>query len=135
MQIRFVGVIGPHQHGKTCPCRVPSTGPSRRTADGRSEGMSPTSAHFLDELRRLEHDVLHQLSTIAMLAELLAEPDISEPTRQLRARQMMGEIRWLRRLVRDAQSRSSGTCAATGAFTEVPLHELVAEVVATARLM
>jgi signal transduction histidine kinase len=104
----------------------------RNTALVATEGVMERT---LDDLRGLEHDVLHQVSTIAVLAELLGVPDLPESQRQLRVRQLKREIRWLRRLVRAERRRLLQGCAAARPSHEVRVDLLVAEVVATTRLM
>jgi signal transduction histidine kinase len=53
-----------------------------------------------DNRQRLDHDVLHELSTIMLLASLLSESaDVGTESRR-RARQIMTETRWLENLVR-----------------------------------
>ncbi|MEV8516889.1 sensor histidine kinase [Dactylosporangium sp. NPDC051484] len=55
-----------------------------------------------DRLRRrqLSHDMHHELGTITMLASLLTTaPDVGEESRK-RARQILGEARWLEQLQR-----------------------------------
>jgi signal transduction histidine kinase len=50
--------------------------------------------------RQLSHDIRHELATIMLLASLLEDaPDVGADSRQ-RARQILGEARWLDRLQR-----------------------------------
>ena len=90
---------------------------------------------ILQDLTEFEHDVIHELSTIAILAELLREPGMSEPERQLRARQLIGEVCWLRRFVRSEQNRLLRRDGLSGASSAVRIHVLVADLAATVRLL
>lgn len=89
---------------------------------------------FLDDLRSLEHDVLHQLSTIGVLAELLGAADLPGPQRELRAHQLRREIRWLHRLVQSERSRFARDYGG-GRSRDFRLDVLVADVLTTVRLM
>src|ERR1700719_2991538 len=59
------------------------------------EGSGPN-----DGRQRLDHDVLHELSTIMLLASLVIESaDVGTESRR-RARQIITEARWIEKLVR-----------------------------------
>src|SRR6266545_6609837 len=49
--------------------------------------------------RQIDHDIRHELSTIILLATLLSSADDVGPASQNRARQILGETRWLGQLV------------------------------------
>lgn len=90
---------------------------------------------MLDQLREFEHDVVHQLSTIAILAELVAQPDLSVERRELRKRRLMREVCWLRRFVRSERRRLTRDHVVVEPTAELPLGALMADVMATTRLM
>src|SRR5919197_6004861 len=88
---------------------------------------------ILDELRGFEHDVVHQLSTIRVLAELVGRPDLPAAQRQLRARQLTREIRWLRRFVVGERSRLLRRHGGAVPDDEIRLDVLMADVMATTK--
>jgi signal transduction histidine kinase len=90
---------------------------------------------ILDELRGFEHDVVHQLSTIRVLAELVGRPDLPAAQRQLRARQLTREIRWLRRFVVGERSRLLRRHGGAVPDDEIRLDVLMADVMATTKVM
>lgn len=55
--------------------------------------------------RQLDHDIQHELATIALLASLLGTADDVGPDSRRRAEQIVEETQWLNRLVRAASSR------------------------------
>ena len=68
--------------------------PGRIVAPGRSADIDPTALR----LRQLGHDINHQLATIMLLASLIESADDVGPGSRQRARQILGEARWLERL-------------------------------------
>jgi signal transduction histidine kinase len=88
-----------------------------------------------EDLTGFEHDILHELSTIAVLAELLGKSGMPASQRQLRARQLVCEIGWLRSFVRAEQNRLLRRAAPARPSSEVRIHALVADIVGTIRLL
>jgi signal transduction histidine kinase len=78
--------------------------------------------------RQLGHDIDHQLATIMLLASLIDTADDVGPVSRLRARQIIGEGRWLERLHR------AYTEPPTDHTEPVRLDLVAGEVVAAARL-
>src|ERR687887_174263 len=86
-----------------------------------------------EDLTGFEHDILHQLTTIAVLAELLDKAGMPESLRQLRTRQLTREISWLRKFVRSEHNRLLSRAAPAAPSSEVRMHVLVADIVGTMR--
>jgi signal transduction histidine kinase len=84
--------------------------------------------------RQLSHDIHHELSTIMLLASMLSTaPDVGADSRN-RARQILGETRWLDQLHR-AYDNSLGADGTTAPMAEpVRLDLLGAEVVGAMQL-
>jgi signal transduction histidine kinase len=86
--------------------------------------------------RQISHDIHHELGTIMMLASLLScSPDVGEDSRQ-RARQIVGEARWLDQLQRayeDTLPSREGP-ATSGRPSSIRLDTLAAEIVAAMQL-
>jgi signal transduction histidine kinase len=61
--------------------------------------------------RQLEHDIEHELATIALLASLLSSAEDVGPDSRRRAQQIVEETQWLSRLLGAALSRSSPSWA------------------------
>jgi signal transduction histidine kinase len=92
--------------------------------------------------RQLDHDIQHELGTIALLASLLGTATDVGPDSRRRAEQIVEETRWLNRLVRAASSlmglavpdvpAQADTSERSG--RPVRLDAVAAEVVSAARL-
>jgi signal transduction histidine kinase len=68
--------------------------PSRIVAPGRIADADPAALRR----RQLRHDIDHELATIMLLASLIDTADDVGPGSRQRARQLLGEARWLERL-------------------------------------
>jgi len=83
--------------------------------------------------RQLRHDIRHELATIMLLASLLeSAPDVG-PDSQQRARQILGETRWLEKLQQAYDETFSGR-AEVSALEPIRLDLFAAEVVGAIRL-
>ena len=89
-----------------------------------------------DRLRRqISHDIHHELSTIMMLASLLGTAGDVGPDSRERARQLLGETRWLHQLHHAyEESIVSADSAARAAAEPVRIDHLAGEVVAAMQL-
>jgi signal transduction histidine kinase len=87
------------------------------------------------DLRSLEHDVLHQLSTIAMLVALLDDVGAADEERRLRVHRLGSELRWLDLLLRIERGALLHNAMPVGAPRNVRLDIAVANLVATAQLV
>ncbi|MCU1657213.1 MAG: hypothetical protein JWO57_1869 [Pseudonocardiales bacterium] len=88
-----------------------------------------------DDRSRLDHDVLHELSTIMLLASLVSESADAGTESRSRARQIMTETRWLESLVRSYRDGVSVQDPRAGRGARViRLDSFVQGVLATARL-
>jgi signal transduction histidine kinase len=84
--------------------------------------------------RQLDHDVLHELSTIALLASLLNSSTELSPESRQRTRQIMAEVGWLEKLVRSYQTAARDMASPEAQIREeVQLDSLVQSVITTAR--
>ncbi len=85
--------------------------------------------------RQLGHDMRHEVATIMLLASLLdAAPDVGPDSRQ-RARQLLGEARWLEELQRAYEDTLAARADLTRSVPEPIRLDLIArEVVAATRL-
>ncbi len=85
--------------------------------------------------RQISHDIHHELSTIMLLASLLeAAPDVGADSRE-RARQLLGETRWLHQLhLAYEESVVSADSAVRSSVEPVRLDLLAGEVVAAMQL-
>jgi len=85
--------------------------------------------------RQISHDIHHELSTIMLLASMLSSaPDIGPDSRE-RARQILGETRWLDQLHRAYEdSVAEPDDAALRAAEPIRLDAFTAEVVAAMQL-
>ncbi|MDT4939129.1 MAG: hypothetical protein QOG80_2800 [Pseudonocardiales bacterium] len=104
-----------------------------RTAERHAVARTDITGYAYDR-RCLDHDVLHQLGTILLLASLVSES--TDPESRRRARQIMTETRWLEKLVRsnrDVLSVESQPDRRTP--RTIRLDSFVERVVATARLL
>jgi signal transduction histidine kinase len=115
-----------------------ATLPERRgTGDptaGTGPAIGPSLARRLRQ-RKLSHDIRHELATIMLLASLVeTAPDAGPDSRQ-RARQILGEARWLQRLHSAYDSTVSLHDDQTAGTVElIPLDIFAAEVLAAVRL-
>ncbi len=102
-----------------------------------AEGGPATGDSLLRRLRqrKLSHDIRHELATIMLLASLLeSAPDVGPDSRQ-RARQILGETRWLEQLQRAYDSTVSPYEEQVSSNVElIPLHIFAAEVLRAVRL-
>lgn len=71
---------------------VSHAGPAKRLRSARRVGTS-------NDRRRLDHDVLHELSTIVLLASLLRDSDELGAENRHRVGMLINEAKWLRTLV------------------------------------
>jgi signal transduction histidine kinase len=69
-------------------------------------GRGERSAHPVRHPRQLDHDIQHELGTIALLASLVGAADDVGPDSRRRAQQIVDETQWLSQLVRAASSRA-----------------------------
>ncbi|MFN2559702.1 MAG: sensor histidine kinase, partial [Jatrophihabitans sp.] len=100
---------------------------------GRTATMRP-AAHVDDSRRHLDHDVLHELSTIALLASLLNSSTELGPESRRRAKQIITEVGWLEKLVRSYESAARDIDDPEVQVREVvQLESLVQSIVTTAR--
>jgi signal transduction histidine kinase len=82
--------------------------------------------------RQISHDIHHELSTIMLLASLLgAAPDVGPDSRE-RARQLLGEARWLHQLHRAYEESVVSTDTAVRSSAEPVRLDLLAGEVVTA---
>jgi signal transduction histidine kinase len=70
--------------------------------NGRGEGPAPP----VRQPRQLDHDIQHELGTIALLASLVGTAADVGPDSRRRAQQIVDETQWLSRLVGAASSRA-----------------------------
>ncbi len=85
--------------------------------------------------RQLSHDIHHELGTIMMLASLVSTSDDVGPQSQERARQILGETRWLDQLQRayeDCAQEPDDTLPTS--VEAIALDAVAREVVAAMRL-
>jgi signal transduction histidine kinase len=87
------------------------------------------------ELRSLEHDVLHQLSTIGVLAALLDDVRATDIERRLRVRRLCSEIRWLDVLLRVERSALLHNAIPAGQPRSVRLDVAMTNLLVTARMV
>ena len=115
--------------------------PLSRTALSSQERQPPASlvdaaaAEQARLRRQISHDIHHELSTIMLLASLLeAAPDVGADSRE-RARQLLGETRWLHQLhLAYEESVVSADSAVRSSVEPVRLDLLAGEVVAAMQL-
>jgi signal transduction histidine kinase len=85
--------------------------------------------------RQISHDIYHELSTIMLLASLLGSAPELDPDTRERARQILGETRWLHQLHRAYEDSVSSTYRRRPAVAEpVRLDLLAGEVVGAMQL-
>lgn len=85
--------------------------------------------------RQISHDIYHELSTIMLLASLLGSAPELDPGSRERARQILGETRWLHQLHRAYEDSISDTQGRRPRAVEpVRLDQLTAEVVGAIQL-
>jgi len=83
--------------------------PVQRAASRNGSAGPPAivpAAHHDGRRSQIRHDILHELGTIMQLASVVSSADDVGPTSRRRAEQILGEARWLERLLRaydDAQ--------------------------------
>jgi signal transduction histidine kinase len=87
------------------------------------------------DLRSLEHDVLHQLSTVGMLVALIDGDGGTDDERRLRVRRLGSELRWLEILLRVERNALFRNGMPVGAPRQVRLDVVVAKLVVTARMV
>jgi signal transduction histidine kinase len=84
--------------------------------------------------RQISHDIDHEVGTIKLLASLLASsPDLDRTSRE-RARQILGETRWLQQLQRAYEDNAVNLHSGRGAREPVRLDLLADEVVSAMQL-
>jgi signal transduction histidine kinase len=85
--------------------------------------------------RQISHDIYHELSTIMLLASLLGSATELDPGNRERARQILGETRWLHQLHRAYEESVSNARGRRPAVAEpVRLDLLIDEVVGAMQL-
>jgi|SRR5436305_305907 len=95
---------------------------------------TPDAPELVRLRRQLSHDIHHELSTIMLLASMLSSaPDVGADSRN-RARQILGETRWLDQLHRAYDGSLGADGGVTLAAEPVRLDLLAAEVVAATQL-
>jgi signal transduction histidine kinase len=95
---------------------------------------SAGEAHALERLRRqLNHDIQQQLGTIMMLASVIGSADDVGIASRIRSEQILGEARWMRRLLRAYDAVREPTDPAAQP-RPVSVDRIAAEVVAALRL-
>jgi signal transduction histidine kinase len=101
-----------------------------------SEPEPPNADEEQDRLRRqISHDIHHELSTIMMLASLLGTAGDVGPDSRERARQLLGETRWLHQLHHAYEESIVSVDSAVRAAAEpVRIDQLAGEVVAAMQL-
>jgi signal transduction histidine kinase len=116
----------------------PDPRPPRRLelVSSRPPPEPPDADGEQDRLRRqISHDIHHELSTIMMLASLLGTASDVGPESRERARQLLGETRWLHQLHHAyEESIVSDDSAARASAEPARIDLLAAEVVAAMQL-
>ena len=80
------------------PASIPRTRPHAHAEPRRA--AAPESPERARVRRQISHDIHHELSTIMLLASLLSSASDVGPDSRERARQIVGETRWLDQLHR-----------------------------------
>jgi signal transduction histidine kinase len=108
---------------------------ARDTATMIGETGGRAGDHAWLTRRRLSHDIRHELATIMLLASLMdSAQDVGADSRQ-RARQLLGEARWLDRLHRAYEETLTDGGEQVGTAAEpIRLDLFAGEVVGAARL-
>jgi two-component system sensor histidine kinase BaeS len=122
---------GPASSGRFALMRAEEAGTPRQQEP--LGGFSGAPAAPDEARRRLDHDVLHELSTIALLASLLNSSADLGPENRRWAKQIMTEIRWLEKLVRSYQNAGEDPVAGLPGRQPVRVDLLVKGIVQTAR--
>jgi signal transduction histidine kinase len=104
------------------------------------QDFAPAPAGHPEQLplvqRQISHDIHHELGTIMVLASLLSiAPDVGADSRE-RARQILGEIRWLDELQRayEALAVAPDAPALGGPLVPMRLDTLAADIVSAMQL-
>ena len=93
---------------------------------GEAGEMSDLFGH--EHVRRIEHDLRHQVGTIGLLASLIStSPDVGEQSRR-RSRQLLSELTWLDELI-DSMLPEVGDDAEPARPDTAAVPELVAAVI------
>lgn len=99
--------------------------------------LSGVAVHQIERARvsrQISHDIDHEISTIVLLASLLASsPGIDQMSRD-RARQILGEVRWLQQLQRAYEDNLASMYGADEVTEPVRLDMLAADVVSAMQL-
>jgi signal transduction histidine kinase len=111
---------------------VAHAGPRRRAvADVLGGGRS---AQRSAPRRKIEHDIHHELGTVKLLASLLTSADDVGLESRERARQILGEIRWLHELIVALDHHLPGGELGPAVRHPIRLDTFAEEVVAAVRL-
>ena len=99
--------------------------------------LRPLTRHLAERAqvrKQISHDIKHEVSTIMLLASLLASSPGLDQTSRDRARQILGETRWLEQLQRAYEEDTASMHDAGAAGEPVRLDVLTADVVSALQL-